>query len=135
VRCRACVARIVKKRRLCANRRVSPEKRRLCDAGVWSPEKWRMCAEGVCRQEEKVFVRLGMCVVRRMKLCPVRGEMASFIANGGAPVTAQRRRWSRRGADDATSRLGGVIVDVRRTFERGVCALCVCGFVRAVSAV
>ena len=83
MRCRACVARIVKKRRLCANRRVSPEKRRLCAAGVWRPEKWRMCAEGMCRQE-KAFVRLGTCVIRRMKLRPVRGEMVSFIANGGA---------------------------------------------------
>ena len=86
MRCRACVARIVKKRRLCANRRVSPEKRRLCAAGVWRPEKWRMCAEGVCRQEEKAFVRLGTCVIRRMKLRPVRGEMVSFIANGGSAV-------------------------------------------------
>jgi len=29
-------------------------------------------------------VRLGMCVIRRMKLRPVRGEMVSIIANGGA---------------------------------------------------
>ena len=43
-----------------------------------------MCAEGVCRQEERAFVRLGMCVIRRMKLRPVRGEMVSIIANGGA---------------------------------------------------
>jgi len=43
-----------------------------------------MCAEGVCRLEEKAFVRLGTCVIRRMKLRPVRGEMVSFITNGGA---------------------------------------------------
>ena len=42
-----------------------------------------MCAEGVCRLEEKAFVRLGTCVIRRMKLRPVRGEMVSFIANRG----------------------------------------------------
>ena len=63
------------------------------------------------------------------------GRRGSHGVEGGAPVTAQRRRWSRREADDATSRLGGVIVDVRCAFERGVCALCVCGFFRAVSTV
>ena len=63
-----------------------------------------MCAEGVCRQE-KAFVRLGMCVIRRMKLRPVRGEMMSFIANGGvlcgaaAAAPASQHRSARSSAE------------------------------------
>ena len=71
--------------------------------GRVAPREVALCAEGVCRQEEKAFVRLGTCVIRRMKLRPVRGEMVSFIANGGALGGAATATGATAGAGTTTT--------------------------------